>query len=143
MTGMTEIKIHRHPLKSVVLICLCKVTRDHYGDTSSVVEQTVTKEVILQKNPDLMYINATIGELLDDGDELPWIMILTLKDLPRTLRLGDYVRLDDLIYKVSGVRPVNRENPNVIQCFLHPKREDLEPRPEEELNNDIKFARLL
>lgn len=126
MTGMTEIKIHRHPMKEKVKVAICKVNRDHYGDSTSEVETIIDKEVIIQKNVDLSYINITSGVLLDDGEHLPWIMILTLKDLPRTLQHGDYVTYDEFDYKVSGVKPVNRENPDIIMCFLHPDRIDFE-----------------
>lgn len=128
MTGMTDIKIHRHPLKSVVIITFCHVHRDIYGDTSSIpeLEGSYQKECIIQKNPNLDYINNAIGELLNDGDTLPWIMIVTLTGLPRTLRQGDYATIDDVVYKVSGVKPCNRNNSDVIQCFLHPERGDFE-----------------
>lgn len=144
MTGMTDIKVHRHPLKSLVILTFCDVKRDIYGDSFSEVsvEGSYQKEIILQKNPNLDYINSTIGELLDDGDQLPWIMILTLTGLPRTLRHGDFMTVDGKAYKVSGVQPCNRENPNIIQAYCHPSRDfELDIKPVTDDYN--KFEKLI
>lgn len=128
MTKMMDVKIRRHPLRLRVIITLCDVNRDHYGDPRSTPVEKLSKLVILRKNVDMDYINNAIGVLLEDGEHLPWIMILTLTGMPRTLRHGDYVTIEDLDYKISGVKPVNRENPDIIACFLHPERDDFDPR---------------
>lgn len=122
MTGMFDVKVRRHPLRQRVVITFCDVVRDHYGDTHSTPVERYSKLIILKRNPDLSYINNAIGVLLDDGNDLPWIMYLSLTGLPRTLRMGDYVTIDSIDYKVSNVKPCNRENPNIIACMLHPER---------------------
>lgn len=121
--GMTDIKIHRHPLMDNVTVVLCDVERDHYGDIKTTPTSAVHKEVIIQKNPNLDYINDATGVLSDDSSSLPWIAVLTLTDLPRTLHQGDYITYEQFDYKVSGVRPLNRNNPYIIKCFLHPQRD--------------------
>jgi hypothetical protein len=51
---------------------------------------------------------------------------MTLKGLTRTLRKGDYCKINDVVYKVSGVKPYNRDNREIIQFYLHPERDDFE-----------------
>lgn len=141
MTKMTDLKVRRHPFRHLVVINFCDVIKDHYGDSSSSEPtQVIEKEVIIQKNPDLDYINAATGILMNDGDKLPWLMICTLTNLPRTLHQGDFVQDEGDVYKVSGVKPVNRDNPDIICCFLHPDRDDFEF--DDTLNKDV-FSSLL
>lgn len=141
MTGMTDIKIKRHPLRTEVDISLCRVERDNYGDTESFVESKYKKLVILKKNVDLTYINNDIGVLVDDGETLPWVMVLTLTGLPRTLRHGDFITTEGQDYKISCVKPVNRENPDIIMCLVHPSRDDFQEV--DKVNNPLKGLNIL
>lgn len=126
MTKMTNRKIERHPFRHDVTIGLCDVNKDVYGDADSTLTERVLKSVIIQKNTDIDYVNAMTGVLMNDGDLLPWLMILTTTGLPRTLHQGDYVEDEGVTYKVSAVKPVNRQNPDIIECFIHPDRDDFE-----------------
>lgn len=137
MTGMFDVKVRRHPLKQRVVITFCDVVRDHYGDTHSTPVERYSKLIILKRNPDLSYINNALGILLDDGKDLPWIMYLSLTGLPRTLRVGDYVTIDNIDYKVSNVKPCNRENPNIIACMLHPNRTDFSVKEQLPFGADV------
>lgn len=127
--GMTNIKIHYHPLKESAVVTLCDVTRDIYGDTTSLpdtVNLPVQKEMIIIKNTNLEFVNALTGVLQDDGDSLPWIAIFTITDLKRILHKGDFITVGGKKYMVSGVKPHNRLNTSILQCYIHPDRDDFD-----------------
>lgn len=136
-TRMTEYKILRHPLKTNIEVTLCEVTKDIYGDSTSVPEQKVNKVCVIQKTMDMDYLNTALGILMEENEKLPWLVYLTLIGLPRTLMHGDYITADGEVYKVSAVRPVNRQNPNVIRLLIHPERDDFDVTiPENQIGDD-------
>lgn len=135
-TKMAELKILRHPLRSEVKITLCGTERDLYGDTDSDPEEGIDKVCVIKKSTDLDYINSALGILMDEGEALPWMVYMTLIGLPRTLQHGDYLTVDNLVYKISRVRPLNRTNPDVIRMLIHPDRDDFDTTVSEEEDID-------
>ena len=125
---MSEIKIAAHPLKATATVVLMRTVRNLYRDNVSQQElERVDKNVIFIKSTDLDYVQMMEDIVLeDDTDQVPWIVIMTIKDLSRALKNSDQIIINGVDYQVAKVKPVNRELNSVIKCLVFPRR-DMQP----------------
>lgn len=123
-SGLADVRISRSPLRKDVVICLNKADEDIYRDVVTSQEfYRVNKQAIVQKNPSMYYVQETYGILLEPEDQLPWVVIVTLTDLPRPLKLNDRIVVSGVVYVVSKVKPTNRELGSIIECLVYPERD--------------------
>ena len=67
------------------------------------------------------------GELLiDNDDQIPWLVVMTKTGLPRLLNQDDQIVIDGNKYTISVVRPTNRNSDSVFDCIIYPERTDPE-----------------
>lgn len=121
---MADIKISRHPLRRTMLFIVNETEFDMYNDSHTVERCRVLKSAIVKKNPDMYYVQENFGAdvLVEDGDKIPWVITMTCLGLPRLPMLDDRVWLDGVIYSVSAVKPINRDNRGVIELMVYPER---------------------
>lgn len=129
---MSETKIIWHPLRTEVIVSLSSKTYDQYQDAVTVETQRIKKFCILRKNPDIDFVQTIGGEfdVLADEDnvdnvKLPWVVVLTMLNLPRLIVSDDYMIIDGYKYAVSVVKPVNRFRQSVLDCLIYPERTNI------------------
>lgn len=120
--AMADIKISHHLLKSEAIIVLNDKEYNIYGDAETDESTRVKKEIILRKNVDLAYIETMDDVLLDDGEQLPWVVVLTHSGLPRTLHAEDFIIIEGVQYTISRVKPSNRFRDSIYNCLIYPER---------------------
>ena len=123
---MADIRISRHPLRRTILFIVNHTEFDMYNDSRVVETCRVLKQAIVKKNPDMYYVQENFGAdvLVEDGDKIPWVITMTCLGLPRLPMLDDRIWLDGIIYSVSAVKPVNRDNRGVLEVMVYPERVD-------------------
>lgn len=120
---MADIRISRHPLKRTMLYIVNHTEYDIYNDSHSVETCRVLKDVIVRKNPDMYYVQENYGaDVLVEDLGTPWVVTMTCLGLPRLPMLDDRVWLDGIIYSVSAVKPINRDNRGVLEVLVYPER---------------------
>ena len=122
--GMSDIRISRHQLRKNVVVCLNDPEWDIYRDVRIHSEKyRVNKQAIVQKNPDMNYVQDMYDVFLEEDEQLPWTVNLTMSGLLRPLKMDDKVIIDGLVYNVSKVRPNNRELHGLLECLVYPERD--------------------
>lgn len=119
---MADIRISRHPLRKHVLCIFTDKEYDIYQDSTTTESERLKKLAIVQKNPDLDYVQELDDVLMDDGDHIPWVVTMTLTGLPRTPRQDDYLIIEGVKYAISKVGPINRSVRGVVDCMIYPER---------------------
>lgn len=131
MKGMADIVMSRTMLSREAEVILNDVVLDHYKDAQVAEVCRVVKNVMVRKNVDMSYIqeqfdlpwNPDGPELLQDNvDQLPFIVIMTITNLPRVIRKDDEIMIDGIKFAVSKVKPTNRDLPSIINVLVYPER---------------------
>lgn len=121
-SGMADIQIERNPLRKEVILILNEVYRDHYQDVVSREVSRHKKWAMVNKNVDLNYVQEMDITLVEDVDQIPWIVTMTITALPRVPRAEDQILVDGLKYTVSMVKPMNRQLQSVVLLMVYPER---------------------
>lgn len=126
--GLADIQIGRHPLRQNVVLIFNSTDYDIYRDATTVEETRINKLCIVERDKDLFYIQELLGDdfLVDDNEMLPWIITMTITDLPRILKQDDVIIIDDLKFTVSRVKPINQRLNSVLTVLAYPERTDTE-----------------
>lgn len=125
--GMADIALRRHPLAQVVGVTLMSKEEDIYGDTSNEVEVRVDKLALVNKSPDLSYVQDYFDDLIEDvDDKIPWLVKMTITGLPRLINHDDRILIADEVYSVSKVSPINRMNDGLLKVLVYPERSNPE-----------------
>lgn len=124
---MADIRISRHPQHRDCLFIVNNTEFDIYQDSTSEESIRVLKQVVVQKNPDLSYVQESFGAdaLVDDGEKVPWVVNMTCLGLPRLPMVDDRFIIDGVTYSVSRVKPSNRDMRGLLECLVYPERTDL------------------
>lgn len=123
--GMAEIRLSRHQLRSNVIVSLRDTDTDIYMDAvESREECRVNKVALVNKSPDMDYVQEMFDELSMPDDILPFTVALTRSGLPRNPHINDYIIVDGRIYVVSKVRPTNRDLGRVLLLLVYPMRDE-------------------
>lgn len=123
--GMAEIRLSRHQLRSNVIVSLRDTQHDIYMDVQDSSEEfRALKVALVNRNPDMMYVQELFDELSMPDDILPFTVILTAAGLPRNPHINDYVIVDGRIYVVSKVKPTNRDLGRVLNLLVYPMRDE-------------------
>lgn len=122
--GMADARISRSQLRSTVIFSLRSTQHDLYMDASDTTEEfRVIKHAIVNKNPDMYYVQDAFDLLSESEDILPFIVLFTVSGLPRPLLINDYIIIAGRIYVVSKVRPTNRDLGGVVEALVYPMRD--------------------
>lgn len=125
--GMADIALRRHPLAQKVVVAFMSKDEDIYGDTCNEVEVRVEKLALVNKSPDLSYVQDYFDDLVEDiDDKMPWLVKLTTTDLPRLINHDDRILIADEVYSVSKVSPINRMNDGLLKVLVYPERSNPE-----------------
>lgn len=127
---MADIKIDRHPQKKKATIIFNDTRLDIYNDAIREEECRVEKNVIVRKNPDMMFVQSMFyNELIEDTDKIPWVVDVTITNLPRLPKNDDMLLITDngkeYLYSISSVKPINRDTPVVLVMLVYPERTEL------------------
>lgn len=127
---MADIKINRHPQRKKATIIFNDTRLDIYNDAIREEECRVEKNVIVRKNPDMMFVQSMFyNELIEDTDKLPWVVDVTITNLPRLPKNDDMLLITDngkeYLYSISSVKPINRDTPVVLVMLVYPERTEL------------------
>lgn len=122
---MTDIRLSRHQLRSNVIVSLRDTQHDIYMDVlDSREEFRANKTAMVNKNPDMAYVQEMFDTLSMPDDILPFTVILTRGGLPRNPHINDYIIIDGRIYVVSKVKPTNRDLGRVLELLVYPMRDE-------------------
>jgi hypothetical protein len=136
-TGMADIALEFNALSQVVHITFMTKETDIYGDTTDAVESELDKLAVVTKNPDMSYVQDLFGYLGEDReDEIPWLVKLTLTDMPRIIRHDDRILIGEIEFSVSKVTPINRLNDGLLKVLVYPERGDIEVNNDESCDCD-------
>lgn len=127
--GMADLQMSRNPLAQEVILIFNESGRDHYQDAILTETARVKKLALVKKDADMNYVQQIGDLLLEDVDAIPWVVSVTITNLPRTPRLDDQILIDGLRYTISLVKPANRSVDSILLLSVYPDRTD-----EEELN---------
>lgn len=127
---MADVKINYHPQRRKAVLIFNDVRHDIYKDPIKEEEGRVNKNVILRKNPDMMYVQSLFfDELLEDTDKIPWTVELTVTNLYRFPKNDDSILIyengKEYIYSITSVKPINRDVPVVLLLLIYPERKDV------------------
>lgn len=123
-TGMADIRISRHPLRKEIILALQDVEHDIYMDVALSSEcARVFKQAIVQKNPNMTYVQEQFDVLVEPEDILPFHVLFTKTGVPRPLLLDDRIIIDGAVYVVSKLKPTNRELNAIYECLVYPERD--------------------
>lgn len=126
-TGMADIQLDFNAIAQDVTVQLMSKKKDIYSDTTTEIEQEIVKRAVVSKNPDMMYVQDLFSELVEDEDErIPWLVKMTITNLPRIVQHDDRIIIGDLLYSVSQVTPINRLNDGLLKILVYPERTDTE-----------------
>jgi hypothetical protein len=86
-----------------------------------VVVNPFVKRVLLDKTPDMSYVQKTFANyLVENSENYPYFVQMTMTDMPRHLNLGDRLRLGETVYEVRLVSPVSRLNDSIQKVMVCP-----------------------
>lgn len=122
---MADIQLELNLISETVTIIFNKKTSDIYMDSIFEEESRVPKKVLISKNPDMAYVIDSFDELEEREDLMPWLVVITLTDLPRHLNHTDQIITENgQIYRVSRAMPINRLNDSVQKVLIYNERID-------------------
>ncbi len=124
--GLADIKISRHHLRKEVILILTETEYDQYQDSTNTEIARVKKWAIVEKNPDMNFVQELGDTLLEDTEQLPWLVTLTMTNMPRHLNHDDSIIIDGMKYTVSFVKPSNRFLQGVFYALVYPERNVVE-----------------
>lgn len=122
--GMMDIWLSRTQLTSKVTLIFNEITRDIYQDAKHTESVRIAKLAAVKKNVDMNYVQELFGEILleDNLDLIPWVVSLTMTDLPRVPKMDDMIIIDDVLYTISMVAPKNRYLKSLLSLLIYPER---------------------
>lgn len=122
--GMADARISRSQLRSTVIISLRSTQHDQYMDVSDTTEEyRIVKHAIVNKNPNMDYVQDAFDIFVESEDILPFVVNLTMSGLPRPLLINDHIIVGGRIYVVSKVKPTNRDLGGVLEAAVYPMRD--------------------
>ncbi len=120
--GIADLNIAHNPCHSEIAVVFNDVVLDQYQDSVVKETQRVNKLAVVSKNPDMSYVQELGDVLLEDTDQLPWLISLTITGLPRIPRFNDCVIIDGVKYTISKVKPMNRNLQSLLILMVYPER---------------------
>lgn len=79
------------------------------------------KKVLFDKAPNLNYVQETFDNwLVENSEQYPYLVQITMTDMPRHLNLGDRLKLGETIYEVRLVTPISRLNDSIQRVMVCP-----------------------
>lgn len=124
MCGIADIRISRHNLRRDIIVLLNNTEHDIYMDIGDQTERfRICKQAIVNKRPDMYYVQEQYGVFVEDVAQLPFTVALTMSGLPRPLVLDDRIIIGGTVYVVSKVKPNNRELWSILEVLIYPERE--------------------
>ena len=124
--GMADLQMSRNPLAQEVVLIFNESGRDHYQDAILTETARVKKLAVIKKDADMNYVQQIGDLLLEDVDAIPWVVSVTVTDLPRIPRLDDQILIEGLRYTISLVKPANRAIDSILLLSIYPDRTDEE-----------------
>lgn len=133
--GYSDMALDRHPLSKPIYIAYCNQKFDHYQDEiGETYDEVVYKRALIRKNVDIKYVQQLRDgdqklrgvQLKDNVENLYWLCFITTTDLPKQPSINDIVLIDNVQYKISAVKPVNRQIESTIWLLIYPNRVDLD-----------------
>jgi hypothetical protein len=80
-----------------------------------------TKKVLFDKIPELHYVQKTFTDyLVENSSNYPYLVQITMTDMPRHLNLGDRLKLGETMYEVRLVEPISRLNDSIQKVMVCP-----------------------
>lgn len=125
-SGLVDIQIARHPLRSQVVIIFNETVYDIYKDATTEEVSRVNKYAIVERDKDRFYIQDWLGEefLDDDLDKVPWLLTFTTTSLVRIPKHDDVIVIEGVKFTVARVKPINSRIKSVITVLVYPERTD-------------------
>lgn len=122
---IADLVVSRNPLRDEGWFIFNDEELDQYRDASHIHKSYKRKLVIFNKTPDLEYVQEIGGDTLelDALDQLPYILMCTITDLPRIPKANDQFYCDNVLYTISMVKPANRDSQHLIKCLVYPERD--------------------
>lgn len=120
--GMTDLNFSHNPLSQECIFIVNDIEYDQYQDAVKVERCRVKKRCLVKKNPDMYYVQEFNDELIEDTDEIPWIVSITITDLKEKPKASDQILINGLKYTISKVKPINRNVEAVFNCLVYPER---------------------
>ena len=121
--GMADIQLAYNALASEVIIIFNELSVDHYQDSLIAEVERFKKLAIFRKVKDMNYVpEGEDIELVEEGDNLPFEVLLTETGLPRMPRKDDMVLADGVLYSVHHVKPMNRDYKGLLQLIVYTER---------------------
>ena len=121
--GMADIQLAYNALASEVIIIFNELSVDHYQDSLIAEVERFKKLAIFRKAKDMNYVpEGEDIELVEEGDNLPFEVLLTETGLPRMPRKDDMVLADGVLYSVHHVKPMNRDYKGLLQLIVYTER---------------------
>lgn len=122
--GMADVQLAYNALASEVIVIFNELSIDHYQDSLIAEAGRFKKLAIFRKAKDMNYVpeNEMDVELVEEGDNLPYEVLLTQTGLPRMPRKDDMVLADGMLYSVHHVKPMNRDYKRLLQLIVYPER---------------------
>jgi len=129
---MSDIKIARHPLVKEIIVILNDKDVDLYRDVETHEYLRVRKQAIFQKSTAMQYVDFdyedTPQDLSEDTTEIiPWTVVLTKTNLDRPVTSEDQFIIDNILYTISKVKPINRNTDCVLECKVYNERDTFTP----------------
>ena len=121
--GMADIQLAFNALASEVIVIFNELSVDHYQDSLIAEVERFKKLAIFRKAKDMNYVpEGEDIELVEEGDNLPFEVLLTETGLPRVPRKDDMVLVDGVLYSVHHVKPMNRDYKGLLQLIVYTER---------------------
>lgn len=121
---MTDINYEHNPLSLECIYIVNDSVYDQYQDMVRIEKDRIKKRCIVKKNPEMYYVQEFGEELLEDTDEIPWIVSITATGLPSKPKAYDQLLIQGVKYTISKVKPVNRNVEAVFCCVVYPERSE-------------------
>lgn len=121
-TGMADIALEHNALAQQVQVHFMSKVKDIYSDTSNELQQIVDKRAIISKNPDMAYVQDLFDEIVEEDEKMPWLVKMTITDLPRLINHDDRITIGGILYSVSKASPINRLNDGLLKILVYPER---------------------
>lgn len=121
--GMLDMTLSRNPYSKEVFISFNNASRDHYQDADLYELTRIKKVAVVTRNTDMEYTQMLdTPELQLDNDKVPYDVTMSITGLPRLLHLDDSITIDNVKYRVSAIKPFNRDIDKVITVTVYPER---------------------
>ena len=86
-----------------------------------VVVEPYIKKVLFDKAPDMHYVQQEFSNwLVENSANYPYLVQMTMTDMPRHLNLGDRLKLGETVYEVRLVSPISRLNDSIQKVMVCP-----------------------